>query len=185
MAETMENRVQHAVQNLKQAIKDFSKFYELPDERRYPPPAPASKIAALSEALDRPLPPSFRAFLAIHNGFPEVDGNSDILTAGEIARLNRDGSKDLRTSVAQRLNTIEARDIVVIGRSSHKLSVIFFDLARISDDGEWTVVEFDEDEGLDGTHPDFAKFLESTAENMRAAIEEEDGDWRDLLDPNI
>ncbi|HET6612566.1 MAG TPA: SMI1/KNR4 family protein, partial [Kofleriaceae bacterium] len=115
MGKPIESRVQQAVDELKEAIASFSAFYELPDTREHPPAAPREEIDALAKAIGRPLPPSFEAFLAIQDGFQEVDGHADILSASDIARRNQSGPDDVRADVARRVTGVQAENIVVIG----------------------------------------------------------------------
>lgn len=51
-----------------------------------PPGADPRAIAAVQRKLGRPLPPSFRAFLAQHDGFPQLYQGTSLLASTPLAR---------------------------------------------------------------------------------------------------
>src|SRR6185503_9808824 len=52
-----------------------------------PPPGASEKaVAAVEARLRRPLPPSFRAFLLLHDGWPQLYQGASLLSARHLAR---------------------------------------------------------------------------------------------------
>lgn len=148
---------------------------------RYAGPASESEIAQLEAALGRPLPPSYRSFLLLQNGFPEIDGETDVLSAAAVQSLAFGPAKALLEGLASTLGKSSIERCLIFGRSENPISLLLFDPAEVNESGEWRVLEYDEQEDLHGIHGSFLEFLVATTADTREAAEEA-SEGQDLLD---
>ncbi len=147
------------------------------------PPAPASEdaIVRLENILGRHLPPSYRSFLLMQDGFPELDGETNLLSVNEMILMAQGYSTELLNKIAQVSGDDAIRGYIVFGASDQSTSAFLFNPTEKNKGGEWSVVEYDEVEGLDSTYESFLFFLkESTKEAQEA--EQEASEGKDLFD---
>jgi hypothetical protein len=120
------------------------------------PPVGATprQIANVEKKLGRELPPSYREFLSVHDGWPELLHGTSLLGATHLARGTFDGVAkseiDIEDGVASKL--------VAFGIDGAGESIFAWDMNAKSDDGELGVVVWVNEIGarLD----DFPAFLE-------------------------
>lgn len=170
---SIEVRISSAVNRI---IAANQKYFELEYDddapQILPPPATENQLHALESSLGRPLPPTFRAFLALHDGWLRISGNAMILPTGEREQA----------WVARRIDRI--REHFREFHPSHSLDEVFFlmlgedekdfayfDMSNTSK-GELEVVYADLDDGEIDRFPDFAAFLEDMAETAELTAEE-------------
>lgn len=123
-----------------------------------PLPASADDIAAL-EATFGTLPPSYRAFLNLHDGLPEADSGQDIYS---VAKLFTFREKHMQKSYAKFADAIGNRPmegLLVIGGASSRKSLFMFDTKKADGDGEWPVLYHSNDEGLLDEYDSFHGFV--------------------------
>nr|WP_255203682.1 SMI1/KNR4 family protein [Myxococcus sp. AM011] len=72
--------VRKLVENLIAAKREYSLLVEDEEEQHVGDPASARQLAALEKRLGKPLPPSYRAFLELHDGWADFDGDGAILS---------------------------------------------------------------------------------------------------------
>lgn len=78
----MENHDQlHSlVSDLAEAMLEYDRLaFDEEDEHQLGPPASPAQIAIFERALGAPLPPSYRSFLELHNGWSDFDGEAKLL----------------------------------------------------------------------------------------------------------
>ncbi|MEM9458375.1 MAG: SMI1/KNR4 family protein [Myxococcota bacterium] len=141
-----------------------------PQELR--PPATDEQIRKLAKRFGGRIPPSYEAFLRLHNGWMSFSGNAMLLPADEhdepwvaerlawFRKLLADDNED---------DILDDSVVVMLGPDEPDFVVI--DLSERSDDGECEVVHFDLKDGELSRSDDFVEFLEDT---LAAVNEEED-----------
>ena len=137
-------------------------------------PCSPEQIAALEEILGKTLPPSYRAFLELHNGFEGFSGNEKLLAVedqesgwvqGEIEKFSdlfdEHGGDDpfKRGSIPVKLGK-DAPTYVVL------------DPSKVRKNGEMDLVEYEYTEEQD-RYKDFVSFLQSELEVVKDLIEDE------------
>lgn len=181
MIDDIDNNVKKALANLTEARRAFLDKLEISDSG--PPPAPASEedVAHLEQVVGRRLPPSYRAFLLLQNGFPELDGETNVLAINEMISHISGKAAELLDDIAKMSEQDSIRSCIVFGRSDQSPSAFLFDPEQQDDKGEWKVIVFDEEEGIDAIHESFLAFLVKSTEEAREA-EQETLEGQDLLD---
>lgn len=94
------------------------------------------------------------------------------------------GSEKLLDDIASVSDNDSIRDCIVFGRSDQSTSAFLFDPGQQDEEGEWRVIEYDEEEGLDAVHDSFLAFLVVSAAEAREA-EQETREGQDLLDEDF
>lgn len=138
--------------------------------------APASPIqlGKLSGKLGMDLPPSYRAFLELHNGWRIFEGDLAILGSDD---HDVDWVKERVKEWAGLFGSLNGEDIfaswgfpIMLGETSSR--VLVFDRRTRRQDGELEVVAYD-NTNEDGRYPTFADVLRKDLEVTREAIEQE------------
>jgi hypothetical protein len=144
---------------------------DMADEQQLGSPTPESRIVDLETRLGRPLPPSYRAFLSMYNGWRMgVDGATDLLSVEEML----DGPRAERVREWRRLSQkYDEDDLVtralVIGMSEIVPTRALLDPETIDANGEWALVDYYH--GVEQVHPSFLNWLEATVEEFRQLAE--------------
>lgn len=82
-----ENTLEQLIQELADAKRQYDQLaFDEERARTLGPPASPAQIAALEQRLGRALPPSYRAFLELHNGWDEFSGGSKLLAVEDQGR---------------------------------------------------------------------------------------------------
>lgn len=167
--EDLLRRVENAV------IRGFrarSKFYlsmDLEDEQTLGPPASEQRIRLLEERLSLPLPPSYRAFLSLHDGWRMVAAETDLLSIDEM--LAGPYAEKVRRwqEQAAKWGDEPGGSGLVIGFSMISQSRIILDPARADATGEWMLVEKYKDEEVE--YRSFVEWLEKSAVDFEVIAE--------------
>jgi hypothetical protein len=137
-------------------------------------PCSPKQIAALEEILGKPLPPSYRAFLELHNGFEGFMGNQKLLAVEDqeadwvLAEVENIG--DLFEENGGD-NPFEKGAIPVeLGKDAPIYLVL--DPSKVRKDGEMDLVEY-EYTNKQNKWKDFGSFLRSKLEALQGLIEDE------------
>jgi hypothetical protein len=169
------------------ALEDFraarAAFFEAVALPVQPPPAAASatEIAELERQLARPLPPSYRRFLETQNGWPDFDGELNMLSASEISAVRDHRGPLVLSAIARRTGIAQSENWLIFALSPDNTNSYLFDTAARDDEGEWPVIGYDEGEGIERRHDNFTEFLKAGAADSRDALEET-RQGQDLLD---
>jgi hypothetical protein len=164
MSQELNDRLEGAVTRGMSARSRFYASIELEDEQSLGPPASAEDIRRLEEACRHELPPSYRSFLAKHDGWSMIDGGCDLLpvaellsgaTAERIGRWQASMAKEGETALASGL---------VIGYSAISQKRVVLDFSHQDSDGECSVVQWDSDERIE--YQSFIGWLEATAQEF-------------------
>jgi hypothetical protein len=130
-------------------------------------PARKDDVDLLEASLAKPLPPSFRAFLALHDGVRELDLGTDILGARKMAELHEGGGPKRLKKILDEIERDTVDGLVIFGTTKGDASMFIFDSNKVDARGEWPVLEYDADDGLLDEYPNFVAFLEDTADTLR------------------
>jgi len=132
------------------------------------PPASEREIAMYERTLAHPLPPSYRHFLRMHNGWLGYWGDSALLGVPKPYNANRHRylKRDLRHSDGYLEDDDEGPDyfrvaeIIPIACDLNG-GLVAFDMTRIDKRGEPQVIDCQNTNGcVDNRHKDFVRFLE-------------------------
>jgi hypothetical protein len=162
MMQTLSERVRVSVSR---GVNERTRFYasiDLEDEQVLGPSASTDSINLLEESSGgKRLPPSYRCFLALHDGWAMVDGGCDLLSIKQM--LSGPVAERVRKWQAAMLKEGQAAlaSGLVIGYSAISQKRIVLDLARRDEDNECVLIQWDSDEWIE--YPSFIGWLEATA----------------------
>lgn len=167
-------RVRKAVDDGVTARSHYYASIDLPDEQRLGAAAKEDLIAQLEQKIGRSLPPSYRTFLALHNGWRMVDGVTDLLPVEDLL----DGPKAAKIvkwqQACAKSGDLVAANGLVIGWADINPTRLLLDPSAIGDDGEWRMLEHYKDDESD--YPSFIEWLEQSVADYDALAEGEDDD---------
>jgi hypothetical protein len=160
-----------------QRVFELNATYEnligIRSDQRLGPPAPEAEIARLEASLGFLLPPSYRLFLSLHDGWTSFQANFSLLSIAE--QLAGEARDYIRSWKAKGWAGGEPLliDGLVIGVELHEAKGYIIDTARRSDRDEMDIVYwvFFETE----RYPDFLAMLQRKAQYMEEFIAEERG----------
>lgn len=139
------------------------------------PPASPKQIAKLEGILGKSLPPSYRAFLELHNGWSHFDGGAKLLAVED---HEGEWVKDRWETFANGFEDIEVEDNpfeigaipVLLGPDEYNFLVL--DPRKVRKNGEMDFVMYYYSEEED-RFEDFTSYLQDYLEVKRRSIEEE------------
>jgi hypothetical protein len=104
------------------------------------PPRGASPqaLAAVERAMRRPLPPSYRAFLREHDGWPSLFDGMSLLSSRQ---LSRGAYVDLARVMLED-GAFETSSLFAIGIDPEAQTIAAFDLSEVREDGEIPIIVF-------------------------------------------
>jgi hypothetical protein len=168
-------RIADLVSQLDEALRTYDRlaFDEVVKHPRGKP-CTDKQLARIEKRLGQPLPPSYRAFLELHNGWGEFSGESKLLSVEDHGkewvqeRLDDIGELCDEEGVE---NPFENGAVpVLLGEDTR--SVLYVDPRTVRPDGEMDFVALDIIEE-ERRFPDFAAFLEHKLGVLRRLIEKE------------
>lgn len=184
IGDEVDMRVRTALTDLHIARKEFMTAVGMTGTNSLPAPASEENIMQLEKTIGRSIPPSYRSFLRIHDGFPEMDGEVNLLRVADMISFFTMGAADLLRKIAEATSKDFIQRCIVFGTSSLSTSAYLFDPEEQQSKGEWAVIEFDEEEGIESVHVNFLAFLEKSVEEVRDA-KRETLQGNDILDLDI
>jgi len=173
----MASRVKAAVERLRAANNEYNLLvFDEPHPQVLGPPSTPAQLAAVEKALGIPLPPSYREFLKLHDGWKDFSGGAMILSSdafkqpwvGKRLGQLRDHFREFFDE-----KTFDSAVIVMMGLDDQDLA--YFDTTKKRPDGELEVVDFSTVDGEVDRFADFAAYLEDRANVLTSLIEEEKG----------
>ena len=171
MPTELEARILRAVTEGRKARSAYYAAVELPDEQELGPPATPAAIAKLEARVGRPLPPSYRTFLSLHDGWKMASGAMDLLSIKD--RLEGPMSEAIKKWQEKALKAGDktAGAALVIGWDKVTASRLLLDPRVPAGEKEWPVIEHHRVE--EGDYPDFLAWLEESNEDFRELAREE------------
>lgn len=172
---------------VKQAVRDGvaarSRFYaslQEPDEQELGAAATPEQLSAAERTLGTALPPSYKAFLMLHNGWKMVTASMDLFSIEDVLRVAKDPKTEKWRKIALDAGEGFAAKAIVIGASRFAAAKLLLDPEQTGADGEMAVVRHDKVE--EETYPNFLAYIRaSTEEFTDIAGDIEDGfDFSDV-----
>lgn len=192
MKEDLNIRVKVAIENSKNARDLFIekmlalseslghsnvKDRDLSNKQTFGPPATLEAILKLENELNTHLPPSYRCFLEINNGWKVVDGSQSFFSIDEIRSWKQRVDPSNWMSIASGAGHSFVNDCVVIGASDDSTDKYLINPKKIKN-GEWQFIDF----GRNGfaVFDSFLDFLVDTKDQFIESTKEMDlGDYFD------
>jgi hypothetical protein len=169
MSSDLIKRVQEAVARGVRARSRFYASIDLEDEQSLGPPASLQDIEKLEKKCGNALPPSYRTFLVLHDGWIMVDGGCDLLRAGEmISGPVAEKTRKWQASMVKEGQAALASGLVV-GFSAISQKRIVLDFGQLDAAGEGRLIQWDSDEFSE--YESFIKWLEDTAQEFEELAE--------------
>ncbi len=165
---TIQKRVDAAVARLEKSKQEYFELeFDEDDPQVLNPPATAAQLSDVEHRLGAPLPPSYHAFLASHNGWLEFSGGAMLLPSDEhdkpwVAKRMKRIREHLREFADA--SVLDNAFIVMLGADEKNFA--YLDKSKPKGAGELEVVYSDMVDGDLGRFEDFASFLEFKADTM-------------------
>lgn len=166
-----DNDLEQLINELEEAKRKYAELAQDEDRpNKLGPPAGPAQLAALEKRLGRALPPSYRAFLELHNGWAEFSGNSKLLAVED------HGEAWVSERIAYWDQLFEDDDVnpfkrgclpVLFGEDENHFLVL--DPSTVRDDGEMDFIDFDYTEDFE-RYRTFTDFLREDLEITRRLI---------------
>jgi hypothetical protein len=149
-------------------------FYRKPPNQILGPGASDESILRLEASEGIVLPPSYREFLLMHDGWKYYSGDADILS---IAQRSDPATRRRLAEVSSWIASTGAANskklVIIAGLDS--TYIVYLDFATRRGDGEVDVVEFGLEEGELDRHETFLVFLEDQSRVLEEMIADELG----------
>ena len=165
------NKIREAVEKGKEIRSVYYSSIELEDEQELGSPASQTKLALLEAKYGKGLPPSYRCFLALYDGWSMVDGAMDLLSIDEMLGGQREEDIEEWQRQEREAGDTVAADSIVIGLSEVTPTKLLLDPGRINSLGEWSVIQHHKGEEAD--YPSFLIWLEESIDEFGELIDEE------------
>lgn len=177
MEKDIENRIRRAVADGCEARSAYYSELGLPDNQQLGPVANQNRLKELETRIGKPLPPSYREFLSMYNGWRMVTAVMDLLSVEEILEGPREAS--IRKWQHQALESGDpvAGNALVIGDSLVTPTKLLLDPEVIDEWGEWGVVQHHKEEEI--AYPSFLVWLEESVDEFREILQDEIEDGMD------
>jgi hypothetical protein len=171
----IKEQVAEVVAQMATACVEYIKLaYDDAHDLKLGKPATAAQIAKVEQLLGKPLPPSYRAFLELHNGWAQYDFKASLLSAEE---LESDWVKEVLTEKGKlfleftdKNPLASGRFVVFAGQDSSRLGA--FDLKKVGADGELGFVTYEHTK-QEARFPSFLAFMKSELKSMQRLLQSE------------
>jgi cell wall assembly regulator SMI1 len=167
---TLTSRLRAAVDSGVKARSRFYRAIDLEDEQRLGAPATEDQVLRLERAIARALPPSYREFLLLHNGWAMIDGGTDLLSIEDLLTGPRASKIAAWQSQARRYGETRLAEGLVIGHSNISQARIILDPKQVDEHGEWALIAVDKDN--EDEYASFLAWLEQSVRDYQLLAEE-------------
>jgi hypothetical protein len=163
------------IEQLAEALRTYDQLaFDEEYEHRLGRPCSEKQLAFLEKKLGKPLPPSYKAFLELHNGWADLSGDAKLLAVEDHrAEWVEEHLEDLAEIFADldQENPFEKGALpVLLGEDSNQL--LYIDPHTARDDGEMDFVALDIT-AEEGRFPNFTSFLADKLELLCVMIDGE------------
>ncbi len=181
----MQARLQELISRLVKAKAEYTRLaFDKEECFQLGKPCSAAQLVKLADILGKPLPPSYAAFLELHNGWDRFDGLTKLLAVEDYektwvkSRVSELGS--LLQKYGDENPFKEGAIPILLGENEPAFTVL--DPRKVRKNGEMTFVSYDLTQELD-RFKDFIAFLEDDLAVTQELIQEEkDGTIDDEFD---
>ncbi len=172
----MNDRVERAVEQFRKLNQEWRLLkYDEDHTQMLGVPCNEKQLAQVAKKVGCALPPSYVAFLRLHNGWTDFAAGGAMLLPAEEYDQDWFGKRmsDLRGHLREFFDekTLDKAAIIMLGERDHEFA--FFDKTTRRADGEMDLVNFSTLDGEIGRYPDFVTFLESKAKIVAEIVAEE------------
>ena len=143
------------------------------DDQRLGAPATEEQVSRLETRLGYKLPPTYRTFLLLHNGWEGFKGDQKLLSTedhqkGPYAKTVR----DLKRQAFEDGDALIVEGLVICIESGNTTSCVVIDTSETDRRGEMEVAVWELEEV--GRYKDFLEFLKATAKILEKSIAAEE-----------
>lgn len=177
----LKQRLEQAIEAGQNARHTYYTSIDLDDAQELGDPTPEADILKLEAQLGRPLPPSYRQFLLLHNGWQEIDGGVDLLPIEEL--LGQQDDYDIpqwQRDCRDDNDEVAARSLV-IGASAITATKYLLDPGVIDTQGEWRLLQYHHE--MEAELPSFIQWLEESVDEYLELAdmdpEDDEDDYQD------
>jgi len=163
---TIDERVGQVVRQLRDALaRQYAADFQADCPQELRPGATEAELAGVRAALGGAIPPSYAAFLRLHNGWLHYSGEAMLLPAGEQeAEWVRARVAALREILEEDDEDDVFDDAFIVQMGPHEPDFVVMKLGKRGPTGELPVVQWDLEEGELGVFDSFLEFLEDELE---------------------
>ncbi|MCH8043925.1 MAG: SMI1/KNR4 family protein [Planctomycetes bacterium] len=165
------NHPEHLKSLLDRVFELRRQYYELDTQLKQTlgPPASEADIRDFEEAIGFTLPPSYRAFLSLHDGWIRWEGDIHILSLaqmreGPFVEWVREWKKE-----AEESEDVVVLNGLIIATQLHWDTGLILDTNEVDDQGEMPIVNWDRSEIV--RYTSFSDLLERSAEDLQGLID--------------
>jgi hypothetical protein len=167
-------RLKGVVQQLIEKQKELAKLTE--DEEaslQLGRPCSPRQLARVEQALGKPIPPSYRAFLELYDGWDDFEGDAKILGSDDVgaawvkSRIAKKGALFIEFTKKNPLASFGFP--IFLGPTSSRLAVL--DTRKVDGEGEMPVITYDYTKKED-EYASFTAFLEGELETVDDLIKD-------------
>ncbi len=152
-------------------IVEYHRLIDAGFEPRLGLPSSNDQIEKFERWLGHRLPPSYRMFLSLHNGWKHWEGDTHLLSIEE--QQFGDYAERIKTlkQYAWEEGIRSVLDGIIIGADLYSYSAFILDTTKVDERGEMEIINWEYDEIA--RYKDFLDMLKKTAKNLQEIIEEE------------
>ena len=166
--------LEEAIEEGQAARTAYFESIDLPDEQKLGEPAGAEALEALEKRFGRPLPPSYRRFLELHDGWEMASGDMDLLSTTQMFEPPYSTRIQKFHADCGKYNDQVGVRSLVIGYSDTTPTRLLLDPERIDAAGEWTLVVHHH--GEEETSESFLDWLEASVEEFTELADQDPND---------
>jgi hypothetical protein len=176
---TQKNDLAKLIDQLVEIKREYSRLaFDEEDQSKLGPPATTQQIAKLEKRLGKPLPPSYRAFLELHNGWEHFDGGENLLSVED---QNSDWVKECLKMVSMFYLAVDEEEREENPLEKGAIPILFgegepgymiLDPRKVRKDGEMDFVKYEYAEETE-RFKDFISFLRNDLKVERQLLNEE------------
>lgn len=169
--EDLQGRIQRAIEEGRQLRAAWYAKEGLDDLQELGPPASEESIKALEAKLDANLPPSYRIFLRLHDGWRMAGAAIDLLSVGDmIAGPRAERIRRWQEAEGEAGDDVAANGLV-IAEGAVVPTKLILDPSTVDASGEWLLVR--NHKGPEETYDSFVAWLEDSVEMYRDLLSDE------------
>jgi hypothetical protein len=167
----LEDRIRRAVEEGRRTRSAYYSAIELSDEQVLGPPARPELLQRLEHQLAKNLPPSYRQFLVMYDGWRMASGAVDLLSLEEMLGGPRLERVTEWKREEMRAGDPFAPDALVVGYSDITPTVFLIDPSDPDENGEWPFIRYHQ--GPEQVYQSFMEWLESSVQSFQRLAEKE------------
>jgi hypothetical protein len=171
MDKKLEERIQRAVVDGRKVRSTYYTALGLSDEQQLGPPASLAQLTEIEARIGKSLPPSYRTFLCLYDGWRMATASMELLSVAEMLGGPRQASiRKWQQRALEAGDSVAGRSLV-IAVSVVTPTKLLLDPETVDAEGEWECVSHHKDEEI--SYPSFLAWLEESVEEFREILKDE------------